>query len=298
MKETGKFQRILQMILVLKNKYGVTKSAFAEKFDISERTVYRYFCAFNESGFLIENTGGYYRFKRDTKEYHDLSELLHFSREESYILQQAIHSIDTTNVLKENLIKKLYSLYNSREVSETIVRDQLGLNIHNICESIERKKIVLFKDYKSANSSRINSRKVEPFEFTSNYISIWCFDIDKKENRLFKTARIGEAIIQEEPWRNENRHRAIETDVFRISMPEKTGVKIQLSLRAYNLMVEEYPLSEKWITKNGNHYIFDGYVGNFNGIGRFIMGLIDEVKVIGPQELKDFLNIKIEERRF
>ena len=36
-------------------------------------------------------------------------------------------------------------------------------------------------------------------------------------------------------------------------------------------------------------YIFKGPVNGFKGVGRFIMGLIDEVVVVNPRALKDYL---------
>ena len=74
---------------------------------------------------------------------------------------------------------------------------------------------------------------------------------------------------------------------------------MKLSMRAYNLVIEEFPLSEKVIKPiENNQYVFDGWVTSYNGIGRFVLGLPEEIEVISPDSFKDFLNKKTINRRF
>ncbi len=66
-----------------------------------------------------------------------------------------------------------------------------------------------------------------------------------------------------------------------------------MTLRAKSLLIEEYPLSEKFIeTKNDNCYIFDGWVTSFHGIGRFVIGLIAEFKNIQNTDFIKFIKEK------
>jgi hypothetical protein len=67
---------------------------------------------------------------------------------------------------------------------------------------------------------------------------------------------------------------------------------------AYNLLIEEYPLSEKYIAKKGDKYIFDGFVCDFSGVGRFALGMMDQIEVIKPKSFKEFLNEKIKRKTF
>ena len=83
-------------------------------------------------------------------------------------------------------------------------------------------------------------------------------------------------------------------DVFRISAETQIDVRIRLSLRAYNLLIEEYPLSEQYITEvDGFFWLFDAPVCGFEGIGRFCLGLCDEVEIIKPKQLKHYMKAKI-----
>jgi hypothetical protein len=64
-------------------------------------------------------------------------------------------------------------------------------------------------------------------------------------------------------------------------------------------MKEEFPRSIEFIkhTKASKEYpyIFDGYVSALEGVGRFVLGLIDQVAILSPIELKDYISHKIKE---
>ena len=66
-------------------------------------------------------------------------------------------------------------------------------------------------------------------------------------------------------------------------------VKLRLSFMAKNLLVEEYPLAGKFLSKEGQNWILDTEVFSMNGIGRFVSGLMGEVEIIVGEELKTFL---------
>lgn len=65
-------------------------------------------------------------------------------------------------------------------------------------------------------------------------------------------------------------------------------------MRAYLLLREDYPLSIPYCEKNENgYYQFHGPVSSFDGIARFVLGLLDEVKIVNPPEFKDYILFKI-----
>jgi hypothetical protein len=64
-------------------------------------------------------------------------------------------------------------------------------------------------------------------------------------------------------------------------------------LRAYLLLSEEFPLAVPYIEKRETDYLFNGPVAGFEGVGRFVLGLMDEVKVKGPENFKTFLSKKL-----
>ena len=54
-----------------------------------------------------------------------------------------------------------------------------------------------------------------------------------------------------------------------------------MTLRAYLLLREEFPRSIPYLSKDEatGEYIFNGPVYSFDGIGRFVMGLVDEIEI-------------------
>jgi len=299
MTEQKKLSRLLQMLVHLNQPGGCSISGFAEQHGITERTVYRYFELFRDVGFVLDKNRGRYKLKSHSKKSNDISKLLHFSEEESYLLQRAITGIDANNGLKQSLINKLYSLYNSRYVAESIINNTNSENIRQLVEAIDNKRQVWLRSYRSANSDKVSDRLVEPLEFTTNYVSVWCFDVEKQRNQVFKTSRIGAVEVLQQRWQHENLHQAGKTDIFRVSGEEKVHVEAELSLRAASLLREEYPLSEKhMIPMAENRYRLEVELYGFAGITRFALGLADEISILEPQRLREHLNEKVKKISF
>jgi predicted DNA-binding transcriptional regulator YafY len=294
MTDQKKLRKMLEILLLISGNIKYTKKYLCQKFNTSERTIYRYFETFRQVGFVLENNDGYYHINKNQSTCRDISELLHFSEEEAYILSKAIHSVDDNNTIKSNLVKKLYALYDFDRVAKTIVKKEHSENVHAIIHAFKEKKQVVLKNYVSASSNRVSDRLVEPFDFTTNYISVWCYEPGSQANKLFKTARIGKVETTQNPWQNEDKHKQALMDVFRISSHEKIPVKLLLNTRAASLLTEEYPMAEEFMqpTKN-DKYLFDGWVCSFEGIGRFILGLPGEIEIINPATLKTYLTKRI-----
>jgi hypothetical protein len=54
--------------------------------------------------------------------------------------------------------------------------------------------------------------------------------------------------------------------------------------------MEEYPLSEKYITQIDNdHWMLDTVVANLQGVGRFVVGLLDDIQIVESPELKEYI---------
>lgn len=294
--EQNKLQKLLEILIFLSSGIKYSLEEIGERFEMSERTTYRYLQTFRDAGFIIPKPeDGRYYIDKSTPYFREIDELLHFSKEEAFILQKAIHSINDENLLKQNLVHKLYSLYDFNRVADTIVKKEHSVNIHNLIQAIKSKSRVILHGYLSANSNQQKDRIVEPFDFTSNYIAIWAYDAEDGYCKTFKNTRITSVQILPESWQHEEKHKALPMDVFRISSEEKIYVKLKLSIRAAELLQEEYPLSEEFITQTDDkHFVFEAPVSNFNGVGRFIMGLCDEIEIIHPKSLQEFIKNKVE----
>lgn len=264
----------------------------ADRLDMSRRTIYRYIDTFREAGFVIKKHGNYIRLDKESPHFKDISQLVHFTEEEAVILRRAIESIDDTNLLKQNLKRKLYSVYDSGTLADTIVKGSNSSNVHSLIEAIENHKQVILHNYASSHS--IRNRKVEPFGFTTNYVNVWCFDTEDNRCKIFKTARIGKVELCDTDFQHAELHKENFIDIFRMIATEggePITVKLLLGRLAYNLIMEEYPLSEKYITKqDASHWLLDTKVANLQGVGRFTIGLMDDIEIIESPELKEYIN--------
>ncbi len=176
----------------------------------------------------------------------------------------------------------------------TVVKRENSENVHQLIQAIKEKKQVVLKNYQSSNSDLVCDRVIEPFEFTTNYISVWGFDTESKTNKTFKTSRITKVEQLNRNWEFQQHHKTQPIDVFRISGVPVGNVKLVLSLRARNLLTEEYPLAEKYISQiNSSQYQFETFVCGWEGVGRFVLGLCSEIEIIEPRELKIFLKEKV-----
>jgi predicted DNA-binding transcriptional regulator YafY len=295
MEDHPKFERMLRILLMLSNGGRYSLNELSGRFGMSERSISRYLSTFRRTGFIIDCEDGSYCIRKMVKPFKELSDLLHFSEEEAYILSRAIHTIDDTNILKSNLITKLYSLYDNDRIVETVVKPGNSNTVHQLIQAIRNQKQVLMRQYRSAHGSLVRDRLVEPFDFTANYISVWAYEPESRSCKLFKTARIGEVNVLNKDFMFADKHRKEPVDVFRISSNTLTPVKLRLTLRAYNLLIEEYPLAEQFITTlDDNYWHFEADVCGYEGVGRFVLGLMDEVQIIEPMEFKLFVQRKVE----
>lgn len=290
-----RIERVLEIMMLLTTNHYYTVEQLAKHFDTSCRTIYRYIDTLKSAGFIVRKSNNVYKIDKSSPYFKDISELVHFTEEEAYILKSAIESIDENNLLKQNLKKKLYSVYNYKIVADMVVNPQNRDNIHYLIDAIEQKKQVKFINYNSAHSNSVRTRLVEPFSFTTNYVQVWCYEIDSHSVKLFKVTRIGKIEVCDASWNYEELHQTGFLDIFRIHSSKRLPIKLELTVRAANLLMEEYPLSQKYLTKiDDNRWILATDVSNYEGVGRFILGLYDDVKIVDSPELSAFIRHRIQ----
>jgi predicted DNA-binding transcriptional regulator YafY len=163
-------------------------------------------------------------------------------------------------------------------------------NVAALMDAIESKRQVILHGYSSSSSGEIKDRIVEPFAFASGQKTVWCYEVASKANKVFKVDRISNVEIKAERWEYETHHRQGKMDIFRMTGETPISVKLQLSLRAKNVLVEEYPEAEKDLipTDNDDIWMLDTQVYRMEGIGRFYMGMAGEIQIIEAEGLKEY----------
>ena len=285
-----KIERLLRLMRLMSGNTYYSIQELQDTLGMSERTIYRYIDTFKAAGFAVEKVrGNVYRLVNMRRPYPDLSKIVYFSEEEAYIVNRLIDSLDNTNALKQGLHRKLAAIYDATSIADYVDKKSNSANIQALADAAKGKKMAILKKYESSHSGDIRDRKVEPFGFTTNYLDVWCYDPEDGKNKRFKIARIDEVLVLDETWQAEAEHSSSEIDVFRMSGPNIYHVRLQLSLQAKNLLLEEYPLAEKSIRKNGDYYIFDDDVRAMEGVGRFVIGLASDITIIEGTELREYI---------
>jgi predicted DNA-binding transcriptional regulator YafY len=175
------------------------------------------------------------------------------------------------------------------------LREQVGRNVSSIYDAIKQKRTVVLEGYSSANSNTLSNRLVEPFLFLNGNQEVRCFEISSKMNKTFKLSRVQDVKILDLFWQYEKYHREMLTDIFMFSSESQQLVKLRLGRLSASLLREEYPQSERYIEPDDNdHWLVELPVSSFKGIGRFVLGLMEDIDVLENDDFKDYLRQKIQ----
>ncbi len=288
--------KILQLLDLLSGIRRYTSDEIRERLQLSKRGLYRYINTLKNFGFVVDKDNRGYILEKNNKAAKELGSLLHFSEEEAYILNEAINSIATTTKARASLVSKLSALYDTDRIAIRFTAKKQSSKIKPLLEAMHNKQQVKIEEYRSSVGGTVSDRILEPFGFTPNYISVWAYEPQSGENKLFKVERMKKVEPTGEQWQFEDKHHADPVDCFRVAGKKKMRVKFEMSLLAKNLLTEEYPLSEPFIRTLGeNNYLFDGWVAAKEGIGRFILGLPGEIRNLDNDEIRRYIEKKLPE---
>lgn len=289
-----KTHRILRLILFLSNSYPKTKDECNSFLEIKDSAFYNYRNILLDTGFDIRQKDGKYWIAYPDHDHQVLRNVLHFSEEESYLLSRSIDLLEEKPTSAARLKEKLVAFLNQDKAIDAYINKEKSAIVHSLRKAQQERKQVLLVNYASGNSQTIRSRLVEPFEFKDDFNLVWAFDVELNKNRQFKICRIEDICEMPFDWENRRLHRSLPVDIFRNTGKLNKQVEFCLNLRAKNLLVEEYPLSEKYLTATKkNHFVFRAPVAKYEGPGRFAMGIAEDVRLVGDDGFLEFMKIKI-----
>ena len=286
----GRILRLLDLMKLLSSNVDYTIKELMDRLDISRRSIFRYLETLRFAGFAVQKKKGtsIHKLLSKSDDSIDLSRLIHLSEEEAYILHNLLGALSSDCQVMINLEEKLTALFDATSVTEIIGNKVNGENIMRLREAIDKKKQVILVGYESGNTMSISDRLVEPIKFSTNYTDIYAYEVASCKTKTFKISRIQNVSISLKDWQYEDRHDNIEADCFRMTGKEDIPVTLRMTLKAKNLLVEEYPLSLKYLSREGDYWIFKSNVKDLSGIGRFVIGLADQVEVIEGDKLIDY----------
>ena len=289
-----KLERQLNLLLLLTENHDYTIEELCGKVGISRRNLYYYLEFLRDSGFKVYKHGNTYCVDRDSPFFNHLLSRISFTEEEAVQIGRLLDKAERGNPLVVSIKKKLERFYDFEILASEELREQSVRNIGVLYDAVKLRRQVVLLGYASPHSQTTRDRYVEPFLLMNNNNEVRCYEPSSGMNKTFKVSRMQGVEVLDSEWAYADRHRRMFTDVFMFSGEELLPVELVLGELSYNIMKEEYPQAKPFITDgaDGRHLLrLD--VCSYSGIGRFVLGLYDDVSVLGGDGFKAYLDAKL-----
>lgn len=284
----AKLLLLFQVLSILRAGRWTIKQ-LSERFDCSLSTAYRYIELLEEAGFCVESDFHKRYFVLVTE---DDPMQAQFTGEEIMLLRSLIQN-NVHHPLKSSILKKLSLNSEFDSMPQLFLKAHLGNLVEQLAHAMRNQHQVILKNYHSANSDDVRDRLVEPIQFGTNYGTLMALDVEGKVCKQFKLDRIGEVVETHKTFQYKELHEPPACDIFGLTGTTQTTVTLTLSSRAYLLLREEFPTAVHYLKQENETYTFVGPVSSFAGIGRFVMGLLDEIRIVSPEEFREYVRNKI-----
>lgn len=284
-------QRLLLIELLLDNS-SLTIEDLGRRCCTSTRSVYRSIEALKGAGFHITNTKTVYCIEADSPFIQRLTSKVRFTSSELSVISKLLESADQRNAQIRNLKLKLRNVYGHQFLDEIQVNRQEIKNTQALFQAITNRQTAVLHGYYSPNSKTTTDRVVEPFRFLLGNTEVRCYEINSKTNKNFKISRItGDVEVLELKWENMTKHIDIYTDLFGFSGEKQYRVTLRMGYLSTRILMEEFGVDEGSIYKeNDNYNLISLKVCSFQGVSRFVLGLANDIEVLGCDEFKAYLN--------
>jgi len=289
-----KLGRELYLLVLLTENHTLTLDMLCGKVGISRRSLYYYLEFFRDSGFDVYKRGNVYCIDRGSPFFGRIVERVSFTDDEAVIMRRLLDKVGGNNAVAANLRRKLDRFYDFDIIDSDEMREQTAHNISVLHEAIKTRRQVLLRNYSSPHSNTCRDRLVEPFMLMNGNNEVRCHEPASGMNKTFKVARMEDVVTLAQEWQHEPEHRRMYTDIFMFSGEELLPVSLSLGTLAYNVLKEEYPAAVRYITPCGSmRWRLDLSVCSHAGIGRFVLGLFEDIEVLGDDAFREYLRRRI-----
>ncbi len=285
--------RALQLVEILAEGQFLTVVQMVERSRLHPRRVYRLLETFPRLGLTLERQSRGYRLRADAPFLKRVTSFLHFTPDEVLTLRQILTAVPNSSVQARLLREKL-----ERSTSESLfippdVDEVTGRNIRTMFEAIEGERIVVLRGYRSSRS-RKRDRYVEPYAFLPGNRDVRCFEISTRTNKTFNLSRTEEVELVDLRWSYREEHRPLLVDLFHFSGESTTRVALRLGVLAKSVLLDEYPQAERRLTQeDDSRWLWEDKFCSMKGVGRFVMGLLEDIEIVDAPELEDYIREQI-----
>ncbi len=291
--EQAKIERVLRLISLLKDRKR-TVPQLARAVNTSPRSLYRYLNLLKEIGYQLvcdeQNRYGIVDSEK-TK--------VTFTVEETALLRPLLSGLKASSPLYASIERKIYLTSELVPLAAELLDLHRAQIVTQLNDAIKAKQQVRLLRYHSSNSNSTTDRLVEPLSFTDDFSTLNAYEPQSQKVKTFKVSRMEDLEVLAELQENELPNP--EVDIFGWTGPEPIFVELHLTSTAYHLLLEEYPAARPFAGRTQSppfEFRLGLEVRSFVGIGRFILGLHQNIAVVQPQGLKGYLNEIVAGMRF
>ena len=292
--ELEKFDRQLRLMLLLTHNRTLTVEDISVQLNMSKRSIYRYIDAFKQMGFIVEKEGSCYRIDHRSTFFDEITQHIHFTDDEAITINQVLNAVYDNSPQVRHLRAKLSSLYDFKVLAKHGVDSHIARNLSTLFSAVQLERMVMLCGYTSPHSGKVSDRIVEPYLFLSENSEVRCYELSSGMNKTFKISRAKEVRILDMLWTHKDEHAPFYTDLFHFSGEQRYPVKLLLGHLASSLLLEECPAAEEQmeLQDDGRHLLTTD-VCSFKGVGRFVLGLFDDIEVVDSPDFQRYLNERI-----
>ena len=284
----------LQMVQLLSGNTFYTVKEMAEHLQMNQRSTYELLGKLRDIDLfhIVKHSGCAYGIRPDSPFFNHIREQIHLTYDEATALLRVVRAsgADLNNTLLHHVMGKLAKMGQSEVVAATPMQRQMAHNQAQLFQAIEAQLCVVLKGYQSLNSSTTRDRRVEPFAFLPGNEEVRCYEPETGQCKTFKLSRIGEVEVLDIYWQYKEYHERLFTDMFRYSGTEQTHVEMLMGMRAHQLLLEECPEAAVHMQQlSDGQWLLDAQLCSYNAIGRFTLGVFDDVEVRGDEGFLRYL---------
>lgn len=294
--ELEKFDRQLRLMVLLTQNRRLSVDDISRELHMSRRSIYRYIEAFRQMGFIVRKVGTRYSIDHESPFFKNITERIHFSTDEAMTINQVLNSVLDNSPQVRHLREKLAALYDCKVLAKHGVDDHIAHNLSALYRAIQTECVAVLRGYTSPHSNQVSDRIVEPYLFLAENSEVRCYEIATGMNKTFKLARAKSVELLDLLWAHKDEHAPFFIDLFHFSGERRFPVKLLLGPLATSLLLEEFPAAEEQLSlcDDGRH-LLETDVCSFKGVGRFVLGLFDDVEVVDSPEFQQYLNARIKD---
>lgn len=289
-----RFDRQLRLLVLLTQDRDTDIDSLSRELQMSRRSIYRYIETFRELGFVVEKRGNRYRVSPSSPFFRRITERIHFTEDEALTINQVLNAVYDRSPQVRHLRQKLSSLYDFDVLARHGVDEHIARNLAALYDAVKLERVAVLRGYVSPSSGKVSDRMVEPYMFLSENSEVRCYELATGMNKTFKISRAERVDLLDMLWSHKEAHLPFYTDMFGFSGEQLFPVRLVLGPLSARLLLEEVPsVASQLALLDDGRYRLHARVCSYKGVGRFVLGLCDDVEVESPRDFKDYLRARI-----